>query len=344
MKIKIFNSMMIIMLLVPIIQLKNTKFIRNDLGDDNILLGEITISNNNDDNEADECSVIGGGGIIEEPGTGDGSGYNNFSFATAYDTGVGNLNIYYAPGTTARYYKIVSNKTQYMKISSNSSAWYQIAAYDENCNPISYYYDNNWNVQNTNISTDMTLYIEQGKTYYFIFSIVLSLNEITIPINITLNNEYLSPINELVINMCSVTENKKLYYIDSTNGVFSNYIQTAVNEWNKLGSVEILPYISTYGNIKRVEIVMADLEPGTAGCYTYRNGVKKQIIEINTDFINIYNDGLHLKTIMHELGHALKLNDFPKEIENSSNIMIKGPKEYVRLGPADIGAYRYNWN
>ena len=334
-----YNFLIITSLIIPNFILSQTQFNRYDTNDCTVeLVGEIEI--NNDEEEVDTASIIGGG-IIEDPGTGGGSGYSNFSYETAYDIGIGSLYIYFAPGVTDRYYKFQGNELQYISVYSSSNLDYQIKVVDNLQNEIQCFNANNMDM-NTNVGTFLNFYTDPNEYYYIVISVALSLEEVTIPITIEQDNWSNAPSLVAYINsyLNSVVNYSTLYYVDDTNGEFSEYIQYAVNEWNKLNHIEIVEYQS--GIQERVVFRMVDsLSNNAAAMYSINAG--QDTISINRSIVNNYRIPERNKVMMHELGHALGLDEFPDNIESEANVMVQGRRYMYRLGPTDIAAYNHLW-
>ena len=49
------------------------------------------------------------------------------------------------------------------------------------------------------------------------------------------------------------------------------------------------------------------------------------------------NSNQRIHTILHELGHALGIDEM---FEYDNNVMVQGSNSITKLGPADIGVYR----
>lgn len=60
---------------------------------------------------------------------------------------------------------------------------------------------------------------------------------------------------------------------------------------------------------------------------------------LNDQFFVNMSRNERIKTILHELGHVLGLDEFTGK-EESNNVMCQGLMQLTKLGPADIGAYR----
>ena len=112
----------------------------------------------------------------------------------------------------------------------------------------------------------------------------------------------------------------------------------AVEEWNKLGSV----LIQEDQNLTINDLIIEDCYNinDTAGETKYY-GLKVKI-KLNTYLLDNVTYEQRCHTILHEFGHALKLDEFTN-LEAKNNVMLQGKLNYMKLGPADIAVYRYLW-
>ena len=83
------------------------------------------------------------------------------------------------------------------------------------------------------------------------------------------------------------------------------------------------------------------LSNNAAAMYSINAG--QDTISINRSIVNNYRIPERNKVMMHELGHALGLDEFPDNIESEANVMVQGRRYMYRLGPTDIAAYNHLW-
>ena len=116
-------------------------------------------------------------------------------------------------------------------------------------------------------------------------------------------------------------------------------IEFSVNEWNSLGLIKIyednkstLPNFAIYDNYDSDSTSLAETWP-----LVLYNGVY-----LNDYYFTNMTKFERIKTIIHELGHILGLNEFTG-LEEDINVMVQGKREFKQFGPADILVYNYLW-
>ena len=96
-----------------------------------------------------------------------------------------------------------------------------------------------------------------------------------------------------------------------------------------------IPY--TYYSARIIDKIKGELETNIVikfyGGYDESNNL---ILMENMNYLE------YVKTIMHELGHVLCLDEFTN-IESRVNVMHQGIRQYVQFGLADLAAYYYLW-
>ena len=141
------------------------------------------------------------------------------------------------------------------------------------------------------------------------------------------------------LNLFNVFLPKTMQFIRDT--IYANEFLYAVNEWNKLNAVTILPSNSIYYDVRVTDYYDNDHSAPLAHTIINSNPLPA-IIEFNTFYFSSMTYYERVKTAMHELGHTLGLEEFT-DIDTPNNVMVQGLRSMIKLGPADIGAYRIRW-
>jgi len=150
------------------------------------------------------------------------------------------------------------------------------------------------------------------------------------------------------LNYDAVTSDRVLSISDYPSYNRTSYyseLLDAINNWDALGYVELhFTDDTTSSQVKVYDINESDSE-AIAKFTPFTN-----TIYFNTYYMDSWTYDQRLKTITHELGHALGFNEFndiwynPLDInELNINVMVQGLHTYVELGPCDKLVYYYKW-
>ncbi|WNY26904.1 hypothetical protein [Methanolapillus ohkumae] len=134
---------------------------------------------------------------------------------------------------------------------------------------------------------------------------------------------------------------KKIHWYGSTT--YSNQWSAAVTTWNSMGTITIKEdHLLSQKDLKILDVY----SPPPNGTTTwpsagYSNGSNNgtRYIQINTAIMSGYSSNERTKGLVHELGHALGIN----EISISGNIMNQGRSSQTTLGQKDKDVYRCIW-
>ena len=293
-----------------------------------------TIPNSSIDHNIDETIFGGGGG-----------GTANTSFDTAYHA---DLDAYYKINFTnaidKRFYKFTSEKKQYISIYTIGEYDTYIRVYDENKNLI--FENDNVNSNHGKTLTNkenafINFLVDKNKLYYF--SIEASVDNSYQPIEfyIKVDNWSNNDPSDLVLVLAGAgTIDLGDYEAQFNNhSKYVEEIEFSVNEWNSLGLIKIyednkstLPNFAIYDNYDSDSTSLAVTLP-----LVLYNG-----IYLNDYYFTNMTKFERIKTIIHELGHILGLNEFTG-LEEDINVMVQGKREFKQFGPADILVYNYLW-
>lgn len=274
-----------------------------------------------------------------------GGGATNYSFSTAYSLSIGDSRSVYISSGQERYYKITRTTLDYLTI-------YSIGSYDT----MVYLYDSNYNLIGSNDDVNSSdsralsyttgrnffynFYCDKNETYYIKVKFYSSSVYGTFTMNLIKDNWYQSSnISDLFWEYDGVDgKNKVDYTIKSKYVVEIGY---GINEWNKLGTIQFKPDTGSTTN----DITISDYydnETGAAVAVTTYNWIFTMTVKYNTFYFDTMTQNQRIKTVLHEFGHVLGLDEFTG-IENTNNVMHQGIRELTKLGPADIAAYRAKW-
>ena len=128
---------------------------------------------------------------------------------------------------------------------------------------------------------------------------------------------------------------------------YSSELEDAIDQWNSLGYVDISyePNLTIAGD-GFVNVYDIDNEYGSVAMFI---PVLNRIY-FNSFFFDTWTYSERLKTVMHEIGHALGINEFNTSDyivlplpEDLINVMRQGRRELTELGPCDRLVYLYKW-
>ncbi|MCK9536365.1 MAG: hypothetical protein M0R05_02055 [Bacilli bacterium] len=267
--------------------------------------------------------------------------YINTSFATAA-TIVLNVSTYvFLYPNHERYYKITNNKLRYLSFYSLGSLDTWVFVYDSSYN----FLGGNDNVtgRGSDFTTELNFfynfYADINQTYYIKVKFSSSSQSGSFHIKGIEDNWYSSSnINDLFWNHHGVNGNK-VHFTNSSR--YTTEINNGIAEWNKLTTIQIVPGGGCVG--KSVSISdYTDTEPNAAVAMTSYNWIFPMTVKYNTYFFNNMTQAQRIKTVLHEFGHVLGLDEFTGK-ESIINVMHQGIRELTILGPADIAAYRAKW-
>lgn len=274
----------------------------------------------------------------------DGGGYSNLSFATAYDLTLGESRSVYLAAGQERYYKITRSVLDYVSIYSTGSLDTMVYVYDSSYNLIG----SNDDVSGTRAlgftsgrNFFYNFYLDKNTTYYFKVKFYSSSTSGTFTLNIIKDN-WISSTNmsDLLWKYDGVDAGKKK--VDYTvKSKYLSEINYGINEWNKLGTIKFQPDTNSTTN----NIVISDYydsEKDAAIAVTTYRWILAMTVKYNTYYFDNMTENQRIKTVLHEFGHVLGLDEFTGK-ESTNNVMHQGIRELTRLGPADIAAYRYKW-
>ena len=294
------------------------------------------------DNFINRISSRASGPIISDPiDKGEGN-ITNISFETAYEISLNTQRSVYMPVNTARYYKYTTNSLDYLSIYSIGSLDCIVSVYDSNYNLITSNDDvNNRGLSYTsNTNFFANFYGDIYTTYYIKVELFSQNNFGTFYMYLIKDNWTSSSINNLVSGYDSVNFNNEINYLSTSQ--FTSEINYGVSEWNKLESVIIQPITSAPTDNSYVYVSDChDIDAEYSAMYSYYFTSYSQI-KFNTYYLLYYTESEVIKTVIHEFGHALGLNEFTN-LEGTNNAMHQGRISYTHLGNADIAVYRYLW-
>ncbi len=267
---------------------------------------------------------------------------DNYTFEKAYTIDLEEQKSVAINDKGARYYKFTAPSLEYYAVYSTTAnsrpndpvvevynSNYQLIGYNHNV------YENDHGIYTTTGDNFFQqFYAEKNQTIYF--KVDIADDEGSFYLHVKIDNNHLSNILDLMNDSNCVDGKRKVDY--KIKSKYIEEINYGINEWNKLESIRFVPDSS--GTIN--DITISDF---------YDNDTKT-VAETNYIFDTVkYNDYYfgrmtkeqRIKTVLHEFGHVLGLEEFTK-IETDVNVMHQGIRSITRLGPADIAAYRAKWD
>ena len=262
---------------------------------------------------------------------------NNFTINTAK---VITLNYYagmYIGPNKTRYYKFTCTTTDYISIYSIGDYDPEIFLYDSNQNLIDYDDNDDDLLYSPSIATGnnfyLNLYGEPLQTYYAAIKLSNSSLSGSFAVQFKIDNWAINDITDYILENNLVNNKNEINYeIDSNYGSEINY---SINEWNKLGTVKIQPR----KGLKIRNLKIKDSNDLEGEIIAVTNYLLKNI-RLNVNCFEQMNSNQRIHTILHELGHALGIDEM---FEYDNNVMVQGLNSITKLGPADIGVYREIW-
>ena len=277
---------------------------------------------------------------IEDPGIGGGT--VNDSFERAYDISINTSREFFVADFYDRYFKITRSTLDYITVYSTGDVDANVSVYDSSYNLL-YSDDNNDLSLNTNYTSTGTnfflnFYADKNTTYYIKVSLS-SGDSGEIDMFVMRDNWANTTLSNLIWEHNGVDTNMNVDYKNESQYV--NEIAHGVAEWNKLGMVTFRP---ATGITK--DIVISDVynsEPTAPIATTTYRGILAMTVEYNTYYMDNMTYNQRIKTVLHEFGHVLGLDEFTDLEDQNVNVMHQGIRDITRLGPADIAVYRCNW-
>jgi hypothetical protein len=243
-----------------------------------------------------------------------------------------------------RSFKVNRSTLDYLAIYSTGTSDVKVEVYDQEYNLIG---------SNDDVNTTRGLlytsgrnffyhfYADINKTYYFVVTMYNPNVAGTTTIRALVDNYYQSSYSNLVTSNDAVDSGKKIHYTNDT--YYPKSISDGAGEWNKLGTVLILPDTSSTTN----DVTISLYNDGDSGiiAHTSRHWLWGWKIQYNNYYFLNMSMAEKQKTVMHEFGHTLGFSEFCSTgyCESSDNIMVQGIKPLTRLGPADIAVNRQKW-
>ncbi len=308
--------------------------IRKQLQNDNNFDNISNFQSLNKTSQINPTSVIIGGGSNLPANT---------SFEKAWDIELNSpTNVNILP-QHKKYYKFCRDTLDYISVYSTGNVDPVLKLYDSDQNLIAQNDNVNHNEHGGEITTGknffLNFYADKNKTYYIEVSLSSPSNSGSFTLNVIKDNWIKSDVQDLLWEFDGVDGKKKVdykiesYYVNETN--------YAIAEWNKLGSVSFKPDTgSTTNNVKIKDY--SDSEYNAPVALTTYNWIFEMTVKYNLVYFTHMTTEQRIKTILHELGHVLGLDEFT-DLEDSINVMVQGIRAQTKLGPADIGVYRSKW-
>jgi len=278
--------------------------------------------------------------VINSVDPGGGGGYTNISFSTAalmsMDT---SYSMYLSSSTPALYYKVTASTLNYLSIFSTGSLDTVVELYNSSYTLIST--NNNVSGRGLSFTTGtnffLNFYKDKNLTYYFKIRANVPGAAGSTTIEAFIDNWYSSSYSNLVWAFDFVDGANKIDYKNQT--VYDSELALAITEWNKLDTISIqLDTIFTTN-----DVTISDYTDSTSGSPVAVTNWLFATIKFNNFYFSSMSATERQKTIMHELGHALGLNEFTG-YETTINVMVQGIRSMTNIGPADIGIYRQKWD
>ena len=277
--------------------------------------------------------IIGGGSILPA----------NTTFEKAWDIVLNSsTNVNILP-QHKKYYKFCRDTLDYISVYSTGTVDPVLKLYDDNQNLIAQNDNVSPNKHGSEITTDknffLNFYADKNKTYYIEVSLSSPTSSGSFTLNVVKDNWIKSNVEDLLWGVDGVDRTMKVDYKIESNYV--NETNYAIAEWNKLGSVSFLPDTSSTTNNVKIKDY-SDSENDAPVAVTTYNWIFEMTVKYNLVFFTHMSAEQRIKTILHELGHVLGLDEFTNS-EDSINVMVQGIRAQTKLGPADIGVYRSKW-
>jgi hypothetical protein len=282
--------------------------------------------------------------VIDAGGGGEASG-NSFSDAIELSEGI-NMFSYLSSGIE-KYYMFYSDSIEGVVIQSTyTSSQLDVKAYLYNnyYTLIAYDFDSG-DYQNFLIDYQ----VSSGMYYYLKVSAQIEGTSGSYYVKFEVNSDCTctnSPTN-LVLGYSSVNVNRNIIWNGSTQYDYEwNY---SVEQWNDEDFVLIKKdtwLLDATLNIDDYE----DTSLGASIAYFQNKILTNDIIRINTHYFDNMTSQQRFKTMMHELGHALGINEMNtsgnskiSSNESNLNVMVQGIRATTQIGPCDRNVYRYLW-
>jgi hypothetical protein len=292
--------------------------------------------------------------VIEDGGGGVGTGSSGNSFSDAIELSDG-INMYaYLSSGDEKYFKFYSDNIDGVLIQSTyTSSQLDVKAY---------MYDDFYSLLTVdNDSGDYSNFLinyqtSAGRYYYIKVQAANSSNSGSFNVRYDIDTECtcINSANNLVLGYDSVNINKNIIWKGSTQ--YDHEWNYSINQWNDEGYVTIKE--DTW--LLDATLDVDDYEDTSSGAYIayFQNGnlFTDDKIRINTAKFDTMTSQERFKTLMHELGHALGIdemnpattsNPYGNEnisvTESSLNVMVQGKRALTEIGPCDRNVLRYLW-
>ena len=282
---------------------------------------------------------------IDETIIGGGGGNANIDFDSSISLSIGKtIKINYTNVIRNRYYKFSVDEKQYVSIYTTGEFDSQLKLYNSNreCIFSNDDVDNDHGLTLTSAQNSFINYlIEPNQTYYFSVSSNIFNSTDTILVKLISDNWTWSDVGELALPLSGLGT-VDLGDFETQFNNHSKYVEEinfSVGEWNSLGHVKI--YEDNMSTLPNFAIYDFNDPDSSAMAITYPLAVYNGVF-LNDHHFQYMKKMERVKTIMHELGHILGLDEFTGK-EDDINIMVQGRKSYTAFGPADLAVYYYLW-
>jgi hypothetical protein len=318
-------------------------------GDGRTLDGSFVISNPYSIVQHNDVVLRFGDGIGFEPPGGGGATPpsdpkpDNDSFSKATSVSINtNYTISLSNGYS-QYFKIKRSALDYLCVYSTGSLDVRVYVYDSSYNLVGSNDDVNGRGTQFTSGTNFfhNFYAEKNKYYYIKINTYNSYVSGSTTFRLQVDNYYVSNYSNLVYDGDCVNLSNKIYYTNYSS--YTTEVGLGAAEWNKLGSVQILPDTSSTLNTLNIydfydpdSLILAT---------TINNWILAWKVQYNTYYFSTMTQKERLKTIIHEFGHCMGFSEFAGQnySESEDNVMVQGLRPFNKLGPADIAVYKQKW-
>ncbi len=246
-----------------------------------------------------------------------------------------------------KYYKFTVSTIEYITIFSTGTVDSVVKIYDSNKKLL---------MSNDDVTTNITEYgygITSGKNfflnfyanknelYYIQVSLYSQQSTGSFILNVYKDNWYKTTnINSLFWKYDGVDDkDKKVDY--KIKSKFLDEINYGLKIWNDMDIISFKPDTSSTTNNITISDYTDKENNAPVAITTYRV-ILDMTGKYNLAYFNTMTRDERIKTILHEFGHVLGLDEF-NNMESDINIMVQGIRSQTKLGPADIAAYRARW-
>lgn len=291
------------------------------------------------DNYISPNSIIGGGGTLPA----------NTTFEKAWEIDMTTpleTNVNILPQHN-KYYKFTLSTIEYVTVFSIGTVDPVVKIYDSNKNLITTNDDVTTNTMQYGYGITsgrnffLNFYANKNELYYIQVHLYSSESSGSFTLNVYKDNWYqTSNINKLFWKYDGVDDkDKKVDY--TIKSKFLDEINYGLKVWNDMGIISFKPdTVATTNNITISDYTDKDKDAPVA--VTTHRVILDMTVKYNLVYFNKMTREERIKTVLHEFGHVLGLDEFTDK-ESDINIMAQGIRGQTRLGPADIAAYRARW-